>query len=72
MKSHLCSSVEIYIKEKPFLTASKPQNSFKIYIKAGLNTALETTLTLKLKYRPLIIEAPKFDESSELQTPTAN
>ena len=31
---------------------------------------METTLALKLRISPLIIEAPNFDESSELQTPT--
>ena len=35
-----------------------------------LETALEITLTLKLRIRPLIVEAPNFKENSKLQTPT--
>ena len=35
-----------------------------------LETALEITLTQRLRIRPLIIEAPNFKENSDLQTPT--
>ena len=45
-------------------------SSSKISIKSALETALETTLTLKRRTRSLIIESPNFDESSELQTQT--
>ena len=43
----------------------------KISTQVALETALKTTMTLKLRTRPLIIEAPNFIENSELQTPTA-
>ena len=36
----------------------------------ALETALEITLTQKLRIRPFIIVAPNFEENPELQTPT--
>ena len=45
--------------------------SSKISIQVMLETALEITLTRKLRIRPLIIEVPNFKENSELpKTPT--
>ena len=39
-------------------------------VKTALETALETTLTQKLRIRPLIIEAPNFQQNS--RTPNSN
>ena len=58
------------LESKLLKLTSNPYRSSKIPIQVALDTALEIALTLKLRIRPLIIEASNFQGNS--RTPNTN